>query len=270
MKCVSCNAEIPPEWVNAIQSNVCPGCGGAIMREEDKEFLDGLAQAIKDMPNDPQGVAGWLMSNYRIEKIGEAKPVEKFHRKTEVDEVNIKIAPNPMNKFLANTDQFNQVQATQAKVAQLRGGGPPVGPGTGGAPGGGGDRMAAMAALVTHAETSDPYGTGGGQQMEDYQNAPAQNEDVATYNAMRQAGLNPFQGSGDGGMINPNAAPLNAEELSAVANMTKLQDDMLPQERAAASTEEGRRELMLQRYKRVQAQEAIDGGGSGSFRRSGG
>lgn len=255
MKCVTCSADIPPEWVNAIQRNECPGCGGSIMREEEKELLDELTGAMERMPNDPQGVVGWLLSNYQIKKFGDAAPVEKFHRKASVDEANLKVAPNPMDKFLANTDQYAQVQATQAKVAQLKGGG---------------DRMAQMAALVTHAQGSDPYGTDGQQQMEDHMNAPAQNEDMATYAAMRKAGLDPFVGSGNGGMINPNVAPLNAEELNAVANMTKLQDDMLPQERAAASTEEGRRELTLQRYKRIQAQEAIDGGGGGSFRRSGG
>lgn len=259
MECVTCKANIPPEWVNAIQRNECPGCGGPIMREEEKQLLDELTAAMERMPNDPQGVVGWLLSNYRVQKYGEAKPVEKFHRKASdsVDETNIKIAPNPMNKFLANTDQYAQVQATQAKVAQLRGGS-------------GGDRMAQMAALVTHAQGSDPYGTEGHQAMDDHMNAPAQNEDMATYEAMRKAGLNPFVGSSEtGGMVNPNAAPLNAEELNAVANMTKLQDDMLPQERAASSTDEGRRELALQRYKRLQAQQAIDGGGGGSFRRSG-
>ncbi len=257
MKCVTCGADIPPEWVHSIQINSCPGCGGAIMREEDKQLLDELTAAMERMPNDPQGVVGWLLSNYHVQKYGEAKPVEKFHRKASesVDESNIKIAPNPMNKFLANTDQFNQVQATQAKVAQLRGGG---------------DRMAQMAALVTHAESSDPYGTEGQQAMQDHMNAPAQNEDMAMYVAMRKAGLDPFVGSSEGGMINPNAAPLSAEELNAVANMTKLQDDMLPQERLASATEEGRRELTLQRYKRLQAQQAIDGGGGGSFRRSDG
>ena len=62
MKCMSCMAEIPPAWVNAIQRNECPGCGKAIMDEASKELLDELRSAMESMPNDPEGLAGWLLS----------------------------------------------------------------------------------------------------------------------------------------------------------------------------------------------------------------
>jgi hypothetical protein len=35
--------------------------------------------AMTRMPNDPEGVAGWLLSNYRLHKIGSGEPVDKFY-----------------------------------------------------------------------------------------------------------------------------------------------------------------------------------------------
>lgn len=80
MKCMSCNAEIPPEWVACIQENKCPGCGGAIMDDSSKQLLDELREAMQRMPGDPEGLAGWLLSNYQLIKIGSAEPTV-FHRK---------------------------------------------------------------------------------------------------------------------------------------------------------------------------------------------
>lgn len=79
MKCQSCGVEIPPEWVKAIQKNECPGCEGAIMTEQSQELLTELSAAMAKMPNDPQGISGWLLSNYILTKIGEAIPVTQFH-----------------------------------------------------------------------------------------------------------------------------------------------------------------------------------------------
>lgn len=88
MKCVSCNAEIPPQWVSCINENKCPGCGGAIMDSSSKELLVELREAMGKMPNDPEGLAGWLLSNYRLEKIGTAEPTQ-FHRKSNEEPVNV-------------------------------------------------------------------------------------------------------------------------------------------------------------------------------------
>ncbi len=80
MKCISCSADIPPAWVNAINTNICPGCGGEIMSSQTKELLSELREAMLKMPNDAEGLAGWLLSNYNLEKIGSAEPTN-FHRK---------------------------------------------------------------------------------------------------------------------------------------------------------------------------------------------
>lgn len=78
MICESCNVEIPPAWVMCIKQNCCPACGGAIMSEDTKHLLDGIKDALEKMPNDPQGLAGWLLSNYELRKKGSGEPTEFY------------------------------------------------------------------------------------------------------------------------------------------------------------------------------------------------
>lgn len=111
MKCRSCDCEIPPAFVTAIANNSCPGCGSEIMSEGDKSLMDGLADALQRMPNDPQGIASWLLSNYRVIPLsaGKAEPVERFYRPIEKGQQTeqtgeLKQADNLYNKFLKRTD----------------------------------------------------------------------------------------------------------------------------------------------------------------------
>jgi hypothetical protein len=116
---MSCAAEIPPEWVAAIKNNHCPGCDGEIMNESSQELLAELAAAMERMPNNPQGLAGWLLSNYKLMKIGTAQPTEKFHSKHNGqtnDFGEIKIANEFLNRSAVAKDIFN----TQAKIESLK------------------------------------------------------------------------------------------------------------------------------------------------------
>ena len=79
--CNECGAGIPPEWKGAISKNECPGCLGTIMSEEQRELIAELGEAMEKMPNDPIGVAGWLVSNYNLSKVGDCAPIDKFHDK---------------------------------------------------------------------------------------------------------------------------------------------------------------------------------------------
>lgn len=79
MKCMSCGAPISPAFKSAIQNNICPACGGEIMNEATLELLDELKDALEEMPNDPEGLAGWLLSNYEMRKIGTGEPVGQFY-----------------------------------------------------------------------------------------------------------------------------------------------------------------------------------------------
>jgi hypothetical protein len=102
--------------------------------------------------------------------------------------------------------------------------------------------------------------------------APAQvqaeaavNDDVAAYQQMRAAGIDPFAGNTQGGgLVNPNERALSPEELATVQSMTTKTS--VPDETDMATSEEGKAELMRQRFRKLKAQEAIDGGG-GPFRR---
>ncbi len=102
MKCISCDADIPPQWIYAIQNNICPSCGKIIMDEAAKQLLIELREAMAKMPNDPEGLSGWLLSNYNLQKIGTAEPT-KFHKKASKPaqlEKPVPIFQNPAAKYL--------------------------------------------------------------------------------------------------------------------------------------------------------------------------
>lgn len=88
MKCLSCNVEIPPAWVACIQNNICPACGGNIMDTEAQEFLRELTDILAQLPNDPEGIAGWLLSNYQMKKVGDGEPTGFLGRKSKLGSGN--------------------------------------------------------------------------------------------------------------------------------------------------------------------------------------
>lgn len=105
MKCTSCLVEIPPTFLAAIRSGVCPSCNGQIMPPESKQIYDDIRLKMSQMPNDPDGLAGWLLSNYYLDKIDPEKEVEaaKFYypkQKTPKSKSQSKKL-NKMQKFYA-------------------------------------------------------------------------------------------------------------------------------------------------------------------------
>jgi len=78
--CQTCGITIPNEWKSIILSNLCPVTQDhPIMSEKSKEILDELKEAINQMPSDPDGLSGWIMSNYQLTKIGDVAPVKQFY-----------------------------------------------------------------------------------------------------------------------------------------------------------------------------------------------
>lgn len=110
MICISCGADIPPQFVFSIQSNVCSGCGGPIMDEDAKSLMADLADALARMPNDPQGLAGWLLTNYRLQKVGTGEPTG-FHRKSS--------GPQPHNQTYQQGPQGPQQEGAQYHNSQF-------------------------------------------------------------------------------------------------------------------------------------------------------
>lgn len=64
MKCESCSVEINPQWKHAIESNVCPFCGKAVMEEHLKNLLASLGETMGKLQAYPDQLDDWMLSNH--------------------------------------------------------------------------------------------------------------------------------------------------------------------------------------------------------------
>jgi hypothetical protein len=251
MRCMSCGANIPPEWVNAIQSNICPGCGNEIMNSATQELLNDITEALERMPNDPQGIAGWFLSNYRFQKMGSGEPVEKFHRKGggapgSIDESQLKTDPT-YNEFIKRNNAGALV-ARGEELAKVKHGGGPLGD---------------LASMITSGGI-DPYGDDTTSNQPE-QEEGADVEDLKAHAAMQAAGLDPFAGNQVGGITDMSQA-INPNEIARYLGQNE--EAPLKEEIMLSQTQEGRAYLQRDRFKKLKAQDAIAGGGAGGvFRR---
>lgn len=120
MLCESCKIEIPPAWKAAITSNNCPGCGGEIMNPKSKKLMNEIKEAISKMSNDPEGLAGWILSTFDLYPKGSIEPTV-FHGKkpinsseepvrTDLKWANNQFAKNAgVDKIIAKNSKFNTV-----------------------------------------------------------------------------------------------------------------------------------------------------------------
>jgi len=255
MRCMSCGANIPPEWVMAIQSNQCPGCGNEIMDEKTQELLKELSEAMDKMPNDPQGVAGWLISNYRFMKMGSGEPVEKFHRKGsgagDVDTGNLKVDPS-FDKFMKNSDGA-QIASRSAELAER----------FKGAKGG----FAEMGAMI--AEAGDPYGDTTTSDIDVSSSGP-NDDDTNFMQQLHAQGINPFAASEGAAIAAAGAGSgdlYQAIDPGEVTNLMKDPDAPSKVEKELAMSSDGQKHLQREQFKKLKAQDAVSGGGGGAFRR---
>lgn len=249
---MSCSADIPPEWVNAIQSNTCPGCGGSIMNEPTQDLLKELTEAIKRMPNDPQGIAGWLMSNYRFQKMGEGKPVEKFHRKGgagggDYDESTLKIAPG-YNEFIQRNDAAHLVTRSNELAAKAKGSK--------------NGKLAEFASVIKGV--ADPYGDNTVEEDDSGDEPVVSPEDQKSYLELKASGFDPFMQSVPSTSSSEYA---DSDIVSKLARVMSQDEKPIAYEVALSQTDEGRKQLQLDNFKRIKAQDAVTGGGGGVFRR---
>jgi hypothetical protein len=275
MRCVSCGEDIPPKWVVVIERNVCPSCDGPIMTSDAISLRDELADALMRMPNDPQGITGWLLSNYKVQKIGDAEPVERFSRPeqklaqstqqspskgvgAEGPELKeFKIASSPYEEFLARTDFKNKVQETSANVRTKQ------------------DRMAQMAANIASVE--DPYGENVNQNVstptpesdqEDYLALQHMKSQAQSAPELSASALSPDQIAMMQNQGAPDIAAMGPDGV-ARANVGMNDGDLSDAERLLISQtgNDGHKVVHNNRLKRIKAQEAIETGG-GSFTRA--
>ncbi len=123
MNCSECNVDIPPAWKHSYESNHCPSCGGKIFDDRSVDLMKELKEAMEKMPNDPQGLAGWLLSNYRMEKVGDGEPTGFYGSKQQVtakgaDGQPLKVAPNRLQQFLKNAGVKQTEPARMANLAK--------------------------------------------------------------------------------------------------------------------------------------------------------
>lgn len=119
MLCSSCGVDVPPQFKKIISTNVCPECGGEIVNEPMRELLNELSDALKSMPNDPEGIAGWLLSHYELRKVGTGKPVINFHG-NRPNVVASPVVPNDTTKFFKNAGISPKTRA-EINAAKING-----------------------------------------------------------------------------------------------------------------------------------------------------
>ena len=231
MRCINCSADIPPEFVKAIELNTCPGCGEHIMDTTAKELMDELADALKRMPNNPQGVVGWLLSNYQFKKIGDAKPVEKFHEKQDQpppeQQQKLKVANNPVKQFLERTGMNKQISETNKRANS---------------------KIAQMARVIAEGDIDEEMYGGG---AEEYEEEEDYEEDYSSPAVPRAKAI----ASASDMYIDPKVKPLTPEEIAMIGNAAPEDDS------------DAQQILKAQRLARVRSQSAVLNG-TGAFRRS--
>lgn len=232
---MNCGVDILPSYVGAIKSNQCPGCLGQIYNDATKQLMEELADAMAKMPNDPQGIAGWLLSNYRFQKIGDGKPVDKFFGGSTNTNSPNQTGSSEVSKFAKNGEAEKYI-AKSAELAAKKGG-----------------KMAEMASMIQNLP--DMYEDAA------LQDNPAETlspEDQREYAALKASGIDPFM-------------PENAILASGEVNIDGIVSGMAKESAASYETmmmgsEEGRRILQDQLAKKVQSQGRFSSGG-GAFKR---
>jgi len=68
MKCISCEVEIDPKWKHAIDQNICPFCGDAILDPKLKDLLSSLFDIMTEMQPYPNELNDWMLSNFNFIK----------------------------------------------------------------------------------------------------------------------------------------------------------------------------------------------------------
>lgn len=90
------------------------------MNEKSQELLTELREAMEKMPNDPEGLAGWLLSNYQLQKIGDAQPVNFYGRnQNQQQQQQQQGGPMPANVKVNNNNIVQQMLARTGVAKSL-------------------------------------------------------------------------------------------------------------------------------------------------------
>lgn len=131
MKCTSCSAEINPKWKHAVDTNLCPFCGQAIMDTELKGLLSTLSTTLESLASYPEYLEDWLRTHGYVheDKIVQAPPIimaptqlKADGRPLDKDTVSIQ-NQEITDKFFKNAEAtkiVNRTQQLKEMAAQIK------------------------------------------------------------------------------------------------------------------------------------------------------
>jgi hypothetical protein len=241
MFCEDCKIEVPPAWVLVIERNICPACGGEIMSAASKELLDELTAAMAEMEHDPAGLAGWLLSNYQLKKVGDGEPTG-FNRGRPANHglnqnfPGLKVAENPKSIFLKRAGMARELAKREVSrkehLASLS------------------DQIDADGNLSVNLDEIDEY-----QDLDEYEALALMQAEQSSKSAKLLAN--------NGLIVQGNAPPPSPEEAAQLAAALGGETSFSPDSDLPPA-------LQADRFKRLRAQQEVAAGGSpkpGSFSR---
>lgn len=120
MQCKSCQSIVDPKWKYAIDSNICPSCGGEIMSVELKTCLGGLnaihAQYYETYESE---IKDWITSNLKLHVLT-TEELESYAKKAKPKRDSSDSSDQPseaFNKFMDK--QHAGVMTKQSKLKEI-------------------------------------------------------------------------------------------------------------------------------------------------------
>jgi hypothetical protein len=124
MQCQSCNAEINPQWKHALDKNICPMCGAAIMEEHLKNLFTTLRSTMDGLEKYQSQLDDWMLSNHQYVKTYSPNlmkfiPKEELDRLTHITMVSSKKPDNhEKNMVKVQTDKGEEEVEVQHVQSQ--------------------------------------------------------------------------------------------------------------------------------------------------------
>jgi hypothetical protein len=120
MKCLSCEIEINPQWAHAIEQNICPFCGKAIMDEHLKNLLSNLRDTMEQLQTYQQQLDDWMLSNHNYIKTSSPDIINYLPKEALKDLRKVQDDRDfqEKKKFTVKVQTENGVQEIQAEKIQ--------------------------------------------------------------------------------------------------------------------------------------------------------
>jgi predicted RNA-binding Zn-ribbon protein involved in translation (DUF1610 family) len=120
MQCKSCQSIVDPKWKYAIDSNICPSCGGEIMSVELKTCLAGL-NAIHSQYYETYEIEikDWITSNLKLHVLT-TEELESYAKKAKPKRDSSDSSDQPSESFNKFMDkQHAGVMTKQSKLKEI-------------------------------------------------------------------------------------------------------------------------------------------------------